>query len=147
MRNFRHFIARQFSNSDQRTNECFRNYCRWFCSTIWNVQCFHLMTLFYPVCNLEFIESEKLHIPEQFLNIWLSFLVYCNEIQLLNSLFDKLIHSLANENFHVGDESQQLRNKFLFAWILTLIKYNSFKNGILFVKNHLIFSLFTIKTT
>lgn len=91
---------------------------------------FCFIGLFWYCLGKEFVESEKLHIPEQFLNIWLSFLVYCNEIQLINSLFDKLIHSLANESFHMNDESQQLRNKFLFAWILTLIKYNSFKNGI-----------------
>ena len=93
-----------------------------------NVSLFSAL-LFRLCSDLEFVESEKLHIPEPLFNIWLSFLEYCNEIQLLNSLFDKLIHSLANESFHMSDESQQLRNKFLFAWILTLIKLNSFKNG------------------
>lgn len=73
----------------------------------------------------EFIEQESLYIPKSFLNIWLTFLGYCNENNLIELLFQNLIQSYKLE----AERGDYLRRKFLLSWIVCLLKLNSFKNG------------------
>lgn len=72
----------------------------------------------------EFIEQESLYIPKSFLNIWLTFLGYCNENNLIELLFQNLIQSYKLE----AERGDYLRRKFLLSWIVCLLKLNSFKN-------------------
>lgn len=77
----------------------------------------------------EFLEQENLFIPKSFLNIWTTFLTYCNENKLIGLLFQNLVNSYKLE---AERSFSYLRIKFLLSWIVYLLKFNSFKNGMKF---------------
>jgi len=76
----------------------------------------------------EFLEQENLYIPKSFLNIWTTFLAYCNDNNLIQLIFQNLITAYRLECTFTFD-NDPLREKFLLSWIVCLLKLNSFKNG------------------
>ena len=76
----------------------------------------------------EFIEQENLYIPKSFLNIWTTFLAYCNDNNLIQLIFQNLIDAYKLESAFQYD-NECLRGKFLLSWIVCLLKFNSYKNG------------------
>jgi hypothetical protein len=76
---------------------------------------------------LEFMELESIELPDQIVFQWNSFLKYCNENELLNGFFDKLLTVYVDEVTNYQDYPS-LRQKFLLSWILYFLKAN-IKNG------------------
>ena len=78
----------------------------------------------------EFLDQESIDVPKSFLNIWMDYLSFSNNNNMLSLLFQKLLHAYRMENENVASlKFVTLRNKFLLAWINTLTKLNSYKNG------------------
>ena len=90
---------------------------------------FTFMYLFVNHLLKEYVESDDINIPKQLVTIWLPYLQYCNSNNnLIAQLFQKLVNTYKIENDLFRKET--VRNKCLLGWILTLLKLNSFKNGI-----------------
>ncbi len=70
-------------------------------------------------------------IPKSMQNIWLPYLQYCNVTgSLISLLFQKMLNAYKLESDpYESPRQDERRCKFLLAWILTLIKLNSYKNG------------------
>ena len=93
----------------------------------------------------EFLEQSNLELPRQLIRIWTPYLAYCNEASLMSLLFQKLVnsfkidfeaHKLLEQNEaslpmsraqNSGQNIRSLRAYFLLAWIVHLLKCNSFK--------------------
>ena len=79
----------------------------------------------------EFLEQESLEIPKSFFNIWLEFLMHCNENNLITLFLESLIVAYKTEIENLQCFNlENLRTKFILSWIVCLIRNNSYKNGI-----------------
>lgn len=78
--------------------------------------------------NEEFLEDQKMLVPKPILKVWREFLLICNEKNLVGLLFQSLVNAYKFESIHTT-AVDQLRNKLLLCWIISLIDFNMLKTG------------------